>query len=562
MVARAGARGVGRRFATSSVLLLLLVALPAALPTVPAEHEASRAWSTVADGPYVGYPGRPEGFVTSDGTIISYAVHRPVTPQGERVPIILTAGPYFGLAEEPVHVPSTSRLSGFLVDNFVSHGYAVVAASVRGTGQSGGCMELMSEREARDLDELVTFLATRPWADGNVGMIGKSYDGTTPWMVAQFGNPHLKTIVPIAGVTDLADLLVHRGVPQFRTPYFHALVYHPFGFGVDAFGGDVSTMREADTRATNAMCPEAAAGLVAGTWATVTGDTRAIPLAAAYWAQRAWRESAIYDYEGSVFIVHGLQDFNVVPHMVVPLFSALPHEKKLLLGQWGHQYPDEGVFTQRDDFAQSLKDWFDRHLKGMSVDTGPLVEVADAGTGTWRALADWPAPTQMRTLYLSDPDRLTPSAPVTFRTPVVTPAGASVYEAPCAYQNAPRFVSAPLVAVQRVSGVVTLDLTIEPATSGAVVAILCVDGRIAAHGATNLLYPQGGAAPQPFTPGRPLDLRVVFEPVEHTMPVGARLTLAILVEDAASDRSGGEYAPTPSAGVAIVTGGVLRLPLD
>ena len=561
MGGRKRARAVGRRFASFSVLLLLLVALPAMLPTAPAEHEAARPWSTIEDGPYHAFPGQPEGFVTSDGTIISYAVYRPATPSGARVPIILTAGPYFGLTEEPVDVPSTSRLSGFLVDNFVSHGYAVVAASVRGTGHSGGCMELMSEREARDLDELITFLATRPWADGSVGMIGKSYDGTTPWMAAQFGNPHLKTIVPIAGVTDLADLLVHRGVPQFRTPYFHALVYHPFGFGVDAFGGDASTTREADARATNALCPAAVAGLAAGAWATATGDTRAIAVAADYWAERAWREDAIYHYDGSVFIVHGLQDFNVVPHMVVPFFDELPQEKKLLLGQWGHHYPDEGVFTQRDDFAQSLKSWFDRHLKGMDVDTGPVVEVADAGTGTWRALAEWPAPTQARPLYLSSASQLTPFTPFTFRQPILTPAGTTLYEAPCTFQNAPRFVSPPAAESERISGIATLDVTIEPASSGVLVAVLCVDGRVAAHGATSLLYPQGEGTPQPFTPARPLDVRIVFEPVEHTVPTGGRLTLAVTMDDTASDRSGGEYALTPSAGAAVLTGGTLRLPI-
>ena len=45
-----------------------------------------------------------------------------------------------------------------------------------------------------------TWLGTQPWSNGKVGMIGKSYDGSTPWQAATFGNPHLATIVPMSGL--------------------------------------------------------------------------------------------------------------------------------------------------------------------------------------------------------------------------------------------------------------------------------------------------------------------------------------------------------------------------
>ena len=32
-------------------------------------------------------------------------------------------------------------------------------------------------------------LGTQDWSNGNVGMIGKSYDGSTPWEAAMYGNP-------------------------------------------------------------------------------------------------------------------------------------------------------------------------------------------------------------------------------------------------------------------------------------------------------------------------------------------------------------------------------------
>jgi predicted acyl esterase len=41
-------------------------------------------------------------------------------------------------------------------------------------------------------------------------MIRRFYDGSTPWMVAAQGDPHLKTIVPASGVPDLFTLLYGR----------------------------------------------------------------------------------------------------------------------------------------------------------------------------------------------------------------------------------------------------------------------------------------------------------------------------------------------------------------
>ena len=63
--------------------------------------------------------------------------------------------------------------------------------SVFGTGESNHCMDLMGTDEQRGIDAAVTWLGTQSWSNGKVGIIGKSYDGSTPWQAATFGNPHL-----------------------------------------------------------------------------------------------------------------------------------------------------------------------------------------------------------------------------------------------------------------------------------------------------------------------------------------------------------------------------------
>ncbi|MFL2944051.1 MAG: CocE/NonD family hydrolase [Candidatus Poseidoniales archaeon] len=64
--------------------------------------------------------------------------------------------------------------------------------SVFGTGMSNHCMDFMGLSEQMGIDAAVTWLGTQDWSNGNVGIVGKSYDGTTPWQAAMFGNPHLK----------------------------------------------------------------------------------------------------------------------------------------------------------------------------------------------------------------------------------------------------------------------------------------------------------------------------------------------------------------------------------
>ena len=523
------------------LLAILVLATPAA-----AYHQGHRDWSTIPDGSFAVLPGDLREFVASDGTPISYAVHMPAVPAGTRVPVILSAGPYFGHTEEPVDVPSSVRYTGFLVDNFVSHGYAVVAASVRGTGLSGGCMELMSEREARDLDELVTFLANEPWSTGAVAMTGKSYDGGTPWMVAQLGNPYLKTIVPLQGVTDQGALLYPGGAAQDRAPIFHSVVYWPFGLDM-ASPTQPGMYRPLDKRVGNLVCPELAEGQASALASAYTGET-SLP----YWEERAWRERTIANYDGSVFIVHGLRDWNVLPSQVVPFFGELPQEKKLLLGQWEHQYPDEGVFTQRNDFAAMLKAWFDSELKGLPVDTGPTVLVADGNTGAWRAATTWPDATGSRTFHLTASRAFAAEPQAPFQVPVATPAGAM--NAACTSGETPNSFRAKLSEGFTVSGLPEARLVFDPPVAGSVTVSLCAGMRLVSIGSRHVL--------DELVPSDevrvPQEVVIAMEPAESTFFANTTMRFTVAFEGGGVGTMG-SWAPTgPGAGVLV--GGEITLP--
>src|SRR5579862_3395810 len=75
-------------------------------------------------------------------------------------------------------------------------GYAGVIAYTRGKGQSPQAI-VPYRYDGRDADGVIDWIARQSWSDGNVGMMGGSYDGFTQWATAKFANPHLRTIVPI-----------------------------------------------------------------------------------------------------------------------------------------------------------------------------------------------------------------------------------------------------------------------------------------------------------------------------------------------------------------------------
>ena len=158
-----------------------------------------------------------------------------------RVPVIADVGPYYDDGDVSATTPA-DRLGRFLIENYVPHGYGVAQVSVFGTGNSNHCMDLMGTDEQRGIDAAVTWLGEAGWSNGKVGLIGKSYDGSTPWQAATFGNPYLATIVPMSGLIGVHELMWRNGSMEARGAIMHNGVYGTFG--VDGDTGDAENFCE------------------------------------------------------------------------------------------------------------------------------------------------------------------------------------------------------------------------------------------------------------------------------------------------------------------------------
>ncbi|HJN70387.1 MAG TPA: CocE/NonD family hydrolase C-terminal non-catalytic domain-containing protein, partial [Candidatus Thalassarchaeaceae archaeon] len=204
---------------------------------------------------------------------------------------------------------------------------------------------------------------------------------------------YLKTIVPMSGLIGVHDLMWRNGSMEARGAIMHNGVYGSFGLDGDA--GDIEN-----------ACEGYVEGYYAGPAAYVSGDNLAWT-GSDYWQERHFLTRAIENYAGSVYIIHGLQDWNVDPHMAFPVHHQLQKngfEVKGLYGQWGHDYPDrlsghQGLstgrggeafpFTLRWDWADDLLEWFDFYLKDEGPQPRLIAEVQD-NMGGWRVEDTYP----------------------------------------------------------------------------------------------------------------------------------------------------------------------------
>jgi putative CocE/NonD family hydrolase len=118
-----------------------------------------------------------------DGAQLNATLYRP--KDNHPTPAIFTLTPY---------ISDGAHNRGIY---FATHGYAFAAVDSRGRGNSEGVFEPFAN-EARDGHDIVEWLSSQPWCDGQVAMWGGSYGGYDQWLTLREAPLYLKTIVPTA----------------------------------------------------------------------------------------------------------------------------------------------------------------------------------------------------------------------------------------------------------------------------------------------------------------------------------------------------------------------------
>ena len=283
---------------------------------------------------------------------------------------------------------------------FVEHGYAMIVEDVRGRYESEGTFDPFGQ-EPRDGDDTLNWIASRPWSDGKIGMMGGSYLGIAQWKVALLNNPHLKAIAPVvSGYDDYRDRFYSTG-GAFQLG--HRLLWmaenlRAPGFAGPAFDRYVRALpiRNSDFAATGQRCDSFQKALNH-------------PADDAFWRSMSTREH-LDKIRVPVLTVGGWYDNFVESDLAA--FSALQHNSgvhRIVIGPWPHnmsiKFP--GVDFGRQSGAPIRRmqlEWFDQWLKSKDtpIMSRPPVQIFVMGANRWREEHEWPlARAKTTALYLA-----------------------------------------------------------------------------------------------------------------------------------------------------------------
>ncbi|MEM7562705.1 MAG: CocE/NonD family hydrolase, partial [Pseudomonadota bacterium] len=329
----------------------------------------------------------------SDGRRLSARIWLPHAASKTPMPAILEYLPYRKR-------DGTAQRDDSTYPSFARAGYVGVRVDISGTGESDGDWDdEYSPRELSDGCEVIEWIASQPWCNGNLGMMGISWGGFNSLQLAALQPKGLKAVISIGTTVDRYNDDIH-----YKNG---CLLYSNFYWS------------------TNMLCyasrppdPE----LVGDSWReTWLKRLNSQPFPLDLWLQHQrkddyWKHGSIgenyEDIKIPALVISGWADgyINAPPAAVENLENA-----KAINGPWIHKYPHFAYPHPRIDFLGEAINWWDKWLKGVdngvdnlpdyrayiSENAKPLLR-REQEPGRWVAVNTMPASeTRYRNYYLA-----------------------------------------------------------------------------------------------------------------------------------------------------------------
>lgn len=332
---------------------------------------------------------------------IAVDIIRPkATAEGLKAPTIMDASPYYstvcrgneGQCKQDVDGDGLNDKWPLFYDNyFVPRGYAVAYVDTVGTASSTGCPTIGGREDIVGITRVIDWLNGRAtgydaqsggekvvadWSTGNVGMWGKSFDGTHANGAAATGVEGLRTVVPISAISSWYKYYRIGGL-RFRTS------------GPSGLANTVTTPNRRPECAPSRQRIASGAG---------EGDQPADTAGNfnGFWDERDYEINA-RNVKASVFVSHGINDLNVKPNNYDEWWNALAGNdvpRKIWLTQTGHVDPFD---FDRAKWVDTIHRWFDYWLQ--DIDNGimdqPMARIEQqpnlvGHTPTYKEFGTWP----------------------------------------------------------------------------------------------------------------------------------------------------------------------------
>lgn len=327
-----------------------------------------------------------------DGVRLAADLHKPHgAAEGSRFPVLLEYLPY----------RKTEARSGSyaMYSYFVERGYVVARVDIRGTGNSEGKLipHEYSDQELEDGEEVIEWLASRDWSNGNVGMFGISWGGFNSIQLASRNPPALKAIIAVDATEDLFQDDVH---------YMDGIMH------LDSWemSMDLSAAR-----------PGAPEFIIDEEYFRNRFDAE--PWMMTYKRQQRdgpfWDRASVRDRYDTIripsFHIGGWYDGyrDSLPRMLENVKAPV----KAMIGAWNHTMPNHPYPEPGMEWRHEAVRWFDQWLKG--IDTGIMDEPRFAvyvrewhapgpyleyAPGFWRWEDGWPVDRIRERMLYPQPD--------------------------------------------------------------------------------------------------------------------------------------------------------------
>jgi hypothetical protein len=323
-----------------------------------------------------------------DGVTLAVTLYMPKgAAPGARFPALLNYLPYRKDDDE-------AQEQYGLFSYFARRGFVGAAVDIRGFGDSGGTPpeREYSAREQADGEQVITWLAGQPWANGKVGMLGISWGGFNAIQMAMRNPPALKAIVAVAASEKLFKEDVH---------YIDG-VAHIDEFELTMDLGQGRSGAPDYSLAPNVIGPRMNSKPWSLTYLEHQRDDT-------FWHSPERPLSSIHV---PCFLIGGLHDGyrDSIPRMLTQVSAPV----KAWIGPWNHAWPSDSDYAPLSEWRRQAVRWFDYWLKGRN--TGVLADPKltiylqhayppgpqdQTVPGAWRAYDAWPPQdTQQERLFL------------------------------------------------------------------------------------------------------------------------------------------------------------------
>ena len=301
--------------------------------------------------------------------------------EGERVPVVLAAGPYFGhsgklRAEGWAHTGPSDRFSDLVADgDLLERGYALVMVDTRGFGGSTGCLDFAGPGEQADIRAALDWAASRPWSTGAVGMYGKSYDAITALLGNNLNHDALRAVVAQEPIWDLQRNIWSNGVPRSTIASVSA-EYNQIAT-LPQLPDDPRYRTNAEYELANPLC------MVQNMLDYQIADPDN-----AYWQARDVAANAA-GTDTPLLFTQGLLEWNTEAEGMQEFLDNHQGPQRGWLGPWDHwrgndRAPDGRLQMGRERWFDEVLSFYDEHLKGIEPPVAyPNFAIQDS-TGAWR----------------------------------------------------------------------------------------------------------------------------------------------------------------------------------